>query len=167
MKFAKILIALGLCLVMPLSSIAATNKGKSASGRGASGQILTVTPARAVVDGQTLTVVGKKYNRDVGIYVAFCEMPKPNTKPEHCYGGINIKGSSKGSIWITSHKPWFVPSSAVKKFTKLGSFQVKVTVARMIDETDCKVTKCAVVTRADHTDSENRSADVIVPITFK
>jgi hypothetical protein len=36
-----------------------------------------------------------------------------------------------------------------------------------IDEFDCTKVKCAIVTRADHTNPDYRKADVIIPVTFK
>lgn len=154
-------------LLLPSSAATVDAKSRDASGKGPLGQVLTVSPGRQVADGQELTVTGKNFDKDVGIYAAYCEIPKRGQKPEHCYGGININGSSKGSIWITNHKPFLVPSSVVRKFGKGGTFKVKVKVVRFIDETDCAVTKCGVITRADHTRSDFRLADVLVPITFK
>jgi len=145
----------------------ATAAPKSGIGKGLKGQVLTVTPVSGLTDGQEVTVTGQKYEKGVGIYVAFCELSKQGIKPAHCFGGININGSSKGSIWITSDKPWYIPSSVVRKFGKNGTFKVKVTVARFIDETDCKIVKCGVITRADHIKSEYRKADVQVPVRFK
>ena len=145
----------------------ATAVPKSGTGKGVKGQVLTVTPVTGVTDGQEVLATGAKYEKGVGIYVAYCEIPKPGLKPAHCFGGININGSSKGSIWITSTKPWYVPASVVKKFGKNGSFKVKVTVVRFIDQTDCKIVKCGVITRADHTQADYRKADVVVPVSFK
>ena len=148
-----------------ISGASAASKGGSA--KGIKGQQLSVTQVTGLVDGQEVTVTGSKYEKNVGIYVAYCEIPKRGIKPDHCFGGININGSSKGSIWITSNKPWYVPASVVKKFGTNGSFKVKVTVAKMIDATDCTIVKCGIVTRADHTRSEYRKADVLVPVSFK
>ena len=155
-------------VVLVGSHISVASAGsKSGSAKGIKGQQLSVTQVSGLVDGQEVTVIGSKYEKNVGIYVAYCEIPKPGVKPDHCFGGININGSSKGSIWITSNKPWYVPASVVKKFGKNGSFKVKVTVAKMIDATDCTVVQCGIVTRADHTRSEYRKADVLVPVRFK
>ena len=167
MALRKFIIVLS-SVALGFSSVSVASAGsKSRVAQGPKGQTLTVVTAVGVIDGQEVTVYGKNYDPDVGIYVAYCEMSKPGVKPEHCYGGININGSSKGSIWITSHKPWLVPSSVVRKFGKHGSFKVRVMIAKFIDQTDCSVVKCAVVTRADHTRSDYRKADVQVPISFK
>lgn len=153
---------------LAISSVSTASAGsKSRSSTGPKGQTLTVSTAGGLKDGQEVTVYGKNYDPEVGIYVAYCEISKPGIKPEHCFGGININGSSKGSIWITSHKPFLVPSSVVRKFGKNGSFKVRVMVAKFIDQTDCSVVKCGVVTRADHTRSDYRKADVQVPVSFK
>jgi len=163
----KFILLLGAILVTSLISPAQAG-ANIGSATGAKGQQLSVTPVKGVVDGQEVTVTGSKYEKAVGIYAAFCVIPDTGVKPDHCYGGINISGSSKGSIWITSNKPWYVPASVVKKFGKHGSFKVKLMVARFIDDkTDCKVVRCGVVTRADHTQGDYRKADVLVPISFK
>lgn len=158
-----------LCSVLLACAHISTAKAgaNNAVGKGLKGQQLLVSPAKGLTDGQEVIVTGNKYEKNVGIYVAYCELSKPGIKPEHCFGGININGSSKGSIWITSNKPWYVPASVVKKFGKHGSFKVKVTVVKMIDNTDCTIVKCGIVTRADHTRSEYRKADVQVPVSFK
>ena len=167
MALRKLIIVL-CSAALAISSVSISSAdSKSRSSKGPKGQRLTVATAVGVNDGQEITVYGKNYDPNVGIYVAYCEMSKPGVKPEHCFGGININGSSKGSIWITSHKPFLIPSSVVRKFGKKGTFKVKVMVAKFIDQTDCSVVKCAVITRADHTRSDYRKADVQVPVSFK
>ena len=41
-----------------------------------------------------------------------------------------------------------------------------LSVSARIGEFDCREVRCAVVTRADHTRSEDRSQDVRVPVSF-
>jgi hypothetical protein len=113
-----------------------------------------------------LTVAGDKYNKKVGIYLAFCVVGAKGTIPGPCGGGVNTSGSAASSIWISSNPPAYGKSLAIP-FSKTGGFQSKIKVSRYIGTVDCVVTKCAVVTRADHTQSTNRKADVIVPLKFK
>ena len=158
-----------LCLILlfPQSFQAADAKPSIATGKGPKGQVLTVLPGANISDNQVLTVTGRNYQMNVGIYAAFCEIPAKGKKPEHCSGGINIDGTSKGSVWISSNPPWYIPSALLTPFGKGGTFKVQVTAARFIDKTDCKIKKCGVITRADHTRGDYRFADVLVPLTFK
>jgi len=53
------------------------------------------------------------------------------------------------------------------KKVSTGSFSVQVPVSKMIGDNDCTLVKCAIVTRADHTRSDYRKADVVIPVSFK
>lgn len=133
--------------------------------KGPTGQTLTVSET-SVTDGQLVTATGKKYNKKIGIYLAFCVVNAKGVVPGPCGGGVNASGTSDGSIWISSKPPAYGKSLAVP-FSKSGGFKQTVTVSRFIGEVDCALVQCAVVTRADHTKSANRKADVIVPVKFK
>lgn len=133
--------------------------------KGPKGQTLTIA-STAVKDGQTVKVIGKKFDKKIGIYLAFCVVNAKGEMPGPCGGGVNAAGDSTGSIWISSNPPAY-GSSLAKPFNKSGGFTHKVTVSRYIGDIDCALVKCAIVTRADHTRSSDRKADVIVPIKFK
>jgi hypothetical protein len=133
--------------------------------KGPTGQTLTAS-ATEVRDGQVLTVTGDKYNKKIGIYLAFCVVNAKGVVPGPCGGGVNTAGSATSSVWISSNPPAYAKSLAVP-FSKSGGFEKKIKVSRYIGKIDCTVAKCAVVTRADHTQSANRKADVIVPLKFK
>lgn len=133
--------------------------------KGPAGQILTVS-ATEVRNGQVLTVIGDKYNKKVGIYLAFCVVGAKGAMPGPCGGGVNTGGSATSSVWISSNPPAYGKSLAVP-FSKSGGFNQSLTVSRYIGDVDCAVIKCAVVTRADHTKSTYRKADVIIPMKFK
>lgn len=156
-------------LVMLVATISiatpANAKSSKKTVKGPTGQTLTVS-ATSVRDGQVVSVTGKKYNKKVGVYLAYCVVNAKGEVPSPCGGGVNSSGVSDGSIWISSNPPEYGKSLAVP-FTKSGGFKQKVRVSRYIGNIDCAVVKCAVVTRADHTDSANRKADVIVPVKFK
>lgn len=136
------------------------------SSRGPRGQVLTVSAARGLVDGQVVTVQGRKYDRRVGIYVAFCVINPRGIAPGPCAGGLNVSGASPGSFWISSNPPAYGTTLA-RPFKRGGKFRVRVRVAREIDTFDCRVVRCGVVTRADHTRSTYRKADVAVRVTFQ
>lgn len=148
-------------------TIAAPANAKSSKKtvKGPTGQSLTVS-ATSVRDGQVVTVTGKKYSKKIGIYLAFCVVNAKGVVPGPCGGGVNASGESESSIWISSNPPDYGKSLAVP-FSKSGGFKQKVTVSRFIGDIDCAIVRCAVVTRADHTKSANRKADVIVPVTFQ
>ena len=166
MSFLRKVTVLIAVLALSASPVLAKPKSTTHSATGRAGQVLTVPNAVGVSDGQELWAIGKKYNTGVGIYVAFCEMPKKDTRPDHCFGGININQSSHGSIWISSNPPFYA-KFIVTPFGAGGTFKVKIQVAAMIDNTDCRIVKCGIVTRADHTRGNYRKADVFVPVTFK
>jgi hypothetical protein len=159
------LTALSLAFLVP-SSMAVPSK---VTVHGANGQTLSSSKAKKLISGEKVTVSGRNYDTNIGIYVAFCEVPAKGVRPSKCYGGINLTGNLPGSVWISSNVPWYEAAAAkiAKPYGKHGTFKVKLTVAQKFDSTDCKVVRCAIVTRADHNNSKNRTADVVMPVTFK
>ena len=143
---------------------------------GPAGQVLTVDAAEGLEDGQRVTVKGRGYDLKVGIYVTFCVMPTKGKKPESC-GHFDITGQNNQAVWVSSNPPFYA-ALLVKNFDKVtksvkgkkvstGSFTVEVPVSKVIGDNDCTVVQCAIVTRADHTRSDYRKADVVIPVTFK
>jgi hypothetical protein len=148
------------------------------------GQVLKVDASSNVADGQMLTVTGKGYDLKTGIYVTFCVIPAKGKRPELC-GPFDITGQNNQAVWVSSNPPIYaitlvkpfdsvttkvatkVNGKTVQKNTTTGSFTVQVPATQMIGTNDCKVLKCAILTRADHTRSDYRKADVIIPVTFK
>lgn len=147
-----------------LFAIPANAKSSKNTANGPTGQILTVNTT-SVRDGQKLTITGSKYNKKIGIYLAFCVVNAKGVAPGPCGGGVNASGGSGDSIWISSNPPAYGKSLAIP-FSKSGGFKQRLTVSRYIGDVDCAKVKCAVVTRADHTKSTYRKADVIVPVKF-
>ena len=143
------------------------------------GQVLKVDASRNVTDNQMLTVSGSGYDINTGIYVTFCVIPPKGQRPELC-GPFDITGQHNQAVWVSSNPPIYAitlvkPFTSVTKTVKIngkltkkttGSFTVQVPATRMIGTNDCKVVKCAILTRADHTRSDYRKADVIIPVTF-
>lgn len=160
-------VACGLSIFVLLAAVTLPAQAKSTSRtvKGPTGQLLTVS-ATTVKDRQTVIVTGKKYNQKLGIYLAFCVVNAKGVTPSPCGGGVNASGVSQSSIWISSNPPAYGKSLAVP-FSKGGGFKQKVVVSRYINDFDCAIVKCAVVTRSDHINSTNRKADVIVPMKFK
>lgn len=161
-------VALSFVLTLALTTLVAEPAGAKSSKKivkGPTGQTLTVS-ATNVKNGQAVTVTGAKYNRKLGIYLAFCVVNKRGIAPSPCGGGVNASGVSQSSIWISSNPPRYGKSLAVP-FSRSGGFKQKLVVSRYINDIDCAVVRCAVVTRTDHLNSNNRKADVIVPLKFK
>lgn len=134
--------------------------------KGSMGQSLTVAKSKGLIDKQDVMVSGRNFNTKIGIYVAYCVIPKPGQRPDPCYGGINIDQSSNGSMWVSSNPPWY-GWPITTKYGPNGTFRFPILVSKTIDNYDCTKIKCGIVSRADHTRSNYRKADVFIPITFK
>ena len=181
------LIALALILMVPSPVVAASAAPESATSNaatGPTGQVLKVDASKNVDDMQKLTVTGRGYDLKTGIYVTFCVIPPKGKRPELC-GPFDVTGQNNQAVWVSSNPPIYaitlvkpfdttsqkvtakVKGKAVTKAVSTGSFKVQVPATRMIGNNDCKVVKCAILTRADHTQTDNRKADVIIPVTFK
>ena len=138
-----------------------------ASTIGRKGQRLIVTPTRGLSPfGQTVKVSGRGFDETVGIYVGLCVIPRPGAKPTPCGGGVDQDGSSRASAWISSNPPPY-GSSLAKPYKRGGKFTVRIKVSPRIGAFDCRVVRCAVIARADHTRASDRTWDVAVPVTFR
>lgn len=155
-------------LVVPLALVALAAPA-SAEPRSSTrdGKTLTVSQGSGLaVDGQPVRVTGSGYDRSKGIYVAFCVDNGPGRVPTPCGGGADTEGDSGGSVWISDLPPAY-GSGLARPYGDGGTFDVTITVRAQLDEeTDCRVVRCAVVTRNDHTRSDDRSQDVVVPVSF-
>jgi hypothetical protein len=160
-----LILAASIAISTMLIATPANAKSASKTVTGPTGQTLSVS-ATEVRNGQVLAVTGNKYNKKIGIYLAFCVVNAKGVVPGPCGGGVNSSGTASGSIWISSNPPAYGKSIA-KPFSKSGGFKQSLTITRYIGSIDCAVIKCAVVTRADHTKSSNRKADVMIPVKFK
>lgn len=159
-------LALAALLTVPLVVAAAPAAAEPGSASRGS-MTLTVSQATGLSpDGQRVRVRGSGYDRSKGIYVAFCVIPPAGQTPTPCGGGADTEGSSGNSVWISDFPPYYGTGLA-RPFGAGGSFDVEISVRAQLDEeVDCRAVRCAVVTRADHTRSEDRSSDVFVPISF-
>ena len=157
------------CVVAAGMSVLAVTSAVPASGatNTKAKHSLSVTPTAGLnPQGQRLTVTGKGFDPRVGIYVALCVVPTPGQAPSPCGGGANMSAANPASVWVSSNPPPYGVGLA-KPYGKGGTFKVTLQVAAMIGEVDCRVTPCAVVTRADHTRAGDRRFDVIVPVSFQ
>jgi hypothetical protein len=154
-----------LAAVFALGSITPANASKTKRVVGAKGQILQVDKTLIRNNG-IITITGRKFDSNVGVYLAFCKLPKKGEAPTPCGGGINMAGESVSSIWISSNPPVYGGDLA-EPFGKNGSFKYKLRLSSMIDSIDCKKVRCAITIRADHTRSSDRSQDLFIPIKFK
>lgn len=133
--------------------------------QGAQGQVLTVSAITAK-SGSMITVSGNNFDETVGIYLAFCVVPKKGELPTPCGGGINKAGLGEASFWISSNPPPYA-IGLTKEFLPGGRFTEKVQVSRKIGKFDCAKVKCAITVRADHLRGNDRSFDMFVPVKIK
>ncbi|KOU77877.1 LPXTG-motif cell wall anchor domain protein [Streptomyces sp. MMG1533] len=131
---------------------------------------LSVTaPDTAASTGQVITVTGSGFNTGQGIYVGLCAVDGAQgaNKPTPCLGGQDEDGSIGASHWVNNTFGGLFANSS--KFGSGGTFSVQIYVKATLDNGQVcgdDVT-CAVVTRADHFDTDDRKYDVHVPISFQ
>ena len=134
---------------------------------GQDGQTLSVSEVDDLpAEGGTVQVKGSGFDPRKGVYVALCKDNGPGKVPTPCGGGADTSGEAGASQWVSSNPPPYGRSLAVP-YGPDGSFDVKIRVGSALsDSVDCAEARCAVVARADHTRSGDRSQDVRVPVTF-
>lgn len=164
MKKILLVLVTSLTLLTPSAGYAANPPSSTVTVTGSEGQKLTVSQTKGLKKDAKVTVIGSGYDKDTGIYVTFCVIPKKGKKPDHC-GAYNITGINSQAVWISSNPPLYA-ALLTTGFKKGGRFKIELPLSKTIGDKDCTKVKCAVLTRADHTDGDNRTADVIVPITF-
>ncbi|NHC45146.1 hypothetical protein [Motilibacter aurantiacus] len=116
--------------------------------------------------GETVTVSGRGYDVKKGIYVALCVDNGPGKAPSPCVGGVDMSGRGGSSVWVSSNPPDYGRGIA-RPYGKGGTFTVRLRLRASDGSVDCRKRRCAVVTRADHTRSSDRSQDVRVRVTFR
>lgn len=160
-------------LVMTLVGLVATS-APAAAATGSDGQEVTVSQSTDLdPNGQTVTVSGSGFDLAKGIYVALCVDNGPGQQPTPCLGGVDMEGAGGASAWISSNPPAYGEGLAVPfdESGGRGSFNVSLSVAAADNFTDCldpatAPNGCVIGTRADHTRTGDRSADVRIPVTF-
>jgi hypothetical protein len=131
---------------------------------GAQGQTLTISQS-SVSGRKTVTVSGRGFDETVGIYLAFCKLPKSGAAPSPCGGGKNLAGIGDASFWISSNPPPYGANLAIA-YLPGGRFSEEVTISERIGKVDCRKTKCAITVRADHLREGDRTHDIFIPIKF-
>ena len=117
-------------------------------------------------NGESVAVSGSGYDESKGIYIALCVIPPAGQLPSPCGGGANLGGEGANSFWISSDPPSYAENLAIP-YGPGGSFSVNLAVGPLIGTThDCRVVACAVVTRSDHVRLNDRSQDILVPVSF-
>jgi hypothetical protein len=111
-------------------------------------------------------VTGKGFDETVGIYLAYCVIPKKGQAPTPCGGGVNKSGVGEASYWISSNPPPYGEGLAIP-FSPGGRFAEEVAVTRKIGKFDCRKVKCAITVRSDHLHEGDRSHDIYIPIKIK
>jgi len=132
---------------------------------GSDGQKLSASITK-VRNGQEITVSGQGFDETVGIYLAYCLMPKKGAAPTPCGGGVNKEGIGDASYWISSNAPSYATGLAIP-FSPGGRFTEKVRVTKKIGKNDCSKVRCAITVRSDHLHEGDRTHDLFIPITFK
>lgn len=151
--------------LVALLAVTAMPVAEATTIKGAQGQQLTVSKVNAK-SGSTLTVTGSFFDETVGIYLAFCVIPKKGLPPTPCGGGVNKAGLSVASFWISSNPPPYA-EGLTEEFLPGGRFTQKVKVSKRIGNFDCTKVRCAITVRADHLRSSDRSSDMFIPIKVK
>lgn len=158
--FPVLRVMLAICLALTFTPAYA-----SQSVTGLQGQILTIS-SNVVSPNQVITVSGKGFDETVGVYLAYCKLPKKGALPTPCGGGINKSGLGNSSYWISSNPPPYGDQLAIP-FLPGGRFSQKVSVTEKIGKVDCRKETCAITVRADHLREGDRSHDLFIPISFK
>lgn len=156
----KVMVA-GMCLVLinlPISAFAAHSVS------GSNGQTLSVATSKVSKEGK-VTVIGKGFDETVGIYLAYCVLPKKAMAPTPCGGGADMQGVKEASFWISSNPPAYGVGLAIP-FQAGGRFKEEVAVTKTIGKFDCTKVTCAITVRSDHLHQGDRSHDLFIPITF-
>jgi hypothetical protein len=160
-----VLIAISIFAITALEIAPASAKN---SVSGSFGQSISVTKSTLEVSKkvQTVTVNGKGFDETIGIYLAYCLVPKPGAAPTPCGGGANKAGIAGSSIWISSNAPPYADGLAIA-FKGGGRFSEKLSITKMIGKFDCTKIKCAITVRSDHLHEGDRTNDLFIPIIFK
>ncbi|GAB7108318.1 hypothetical protein JCM4814A_66320 [Streptomyces phaeofaciens JCM 4814] len=126
-------------------------------------------PDTASAAGQVITVTGSGYNTGQGIYVGLCVVDgvQGANKPTPCLGGQDESGSTGASHWVNNVFGGLFANSS--KFGTGGTFSAQIYVKAVLDDGSVcgEDVTCAIVTRADHFDTNDRKYDVHAPITFQ
>ena len=152
-------------LLLAVTNLSTGSAEAVVNAKNSNGSSISV-PTQSLSKNTIVTVTGRGFDETVGIYLAFCVVPKQGSAPTPCGGGINKTGTGDSSLWISSNPPPYGVGLAIE-YQPGGRFQQKVGITRKIGKFDCKKVKCAITVRADHIREGDRSHDIYLPIVFK
>ena len=132
---------------------------------GSFGQSISIAKS-SIKANSTVVVTGRGFDETIGIYLAYCVLPKSGKIPTPCGGGINKEGIGDASLWISSNAPAYGQGLA-EPFLPGGRFSKKVVITKKIGSFDCTKVKCAITVRSDHLREGDRTNDLFIPITIK
>ncbi len=155
----RILLATLLALLAPASAQAAVTT------TGSNGASITIAQSKFAKEVR-IKVSGRNFDETVGIYLAYCVVPKKGAAPSPCGGGVNKSGTGEASYWISSNPPPYGDGLAIA-FAPGGRFTEVVAITRKIGKFDCRKVKCAITVRSDHLHEGDRSHDIYIPISIK
>jgi hypothetical protein len=167
----KVLISTGICVTLALTSTALPAHGsqKPQVVKGQFGESISANAQNITADKSgraRIVVTGRGFDETVGIYLAYCVMPKSGQAPTPCDGGVNKAGIGGASYWISSNAPPYA-ANLVDPFRAGGRFTKTVQVSERIGKIDCRKNTCALTVRSDHLREGDRSRDLFIPVTFK
>lgn len=155
----RVLIALLLALMAPTAAHA------TVTSTGSNGASISIAQSKFSKDIK-IKVSGRNFDETVGIYLAYCVVPKKGAMPSPCGGGVNKSGTGEASYWISSNPPPYGVGLAIP-FAPGGRFTEVVAVTKKIGKYDCRKVKCAITVRSDHLHEGDRSHDIYIPISIK
>jgi hypothetical protein len=150
---------------LALMFIASTPAHAAVTVTGTQGGKITISQTSFIKE-MKVKVIGKSFDETVGLYLAYCVIPKKGKAPTPCGGGVNKSGTGEASYWISSNPPPYGQGLAIP-FAPGGRFAEDVAVTRKIGKFDCRKVKCAITVRSDHIHEGDRSHDIYIPITIK
>lgn len=157
-------VLLSLMVILTLISSAQYSSAQVVA-KGKFGESLAILKS-SFTKAKNITVTGRNFDETVGIYLAYCVLPKSGQPPTPCGGGVNKKGIGDASQWISSNPPPYGEGLALA-YTPGGRFSEKVLVTKKIRDFDCRKVVCAITVRSDHLREGDRTHDIFIPITFK
>jgi len=155
----RILLATLLTLLAPASAQAAVTS------TGSNGASISIAQSKFTKETK-VKVSGRNFDETVGIYLAYCVVPKKGAAPSPCGGGVNKSGTGEASYWISSNPPPYGDGLAIA-YAPGGRFTEVVAITRKIGKFDCRKVKCAITVRSDHLHEGDRSHDIFIPISIK
>jgi hypothetical protein len=155
----RVFIACAMALLAPAAAHAAVTSN------GSNGASISIAQSKFTKEAK-IKVIGKGFDETVGIYLAYCVVPKKGAAPSPCGGGVNKSGTGEASYWISSNPPPYGDGLAIP-FAPGGRFSEVVAVTRKIGKFDCRKVKCAITVRSDHMHEGDRSQDIYIPISIK